>query len=136
MSQDQDVDINYQIFYANRPECLCLGIIIFGSFGEGENMVAAVEMMHNNQVQVKSTWLCTSFGSRRTDPRNSVRAAKAMGGSHFEEVRLMVDSYLRSKEICTEGKYLTITGTIVVAQISQVKEKSNVAAAKSRVNES
>lgn len=100
-------------------------------------VAAAAEMTQTNEVQqVKSTGLCTGFSSSSSDPLNWIRAAKAMEGSHFEEVKTMVDSYFESKEIFIEGKTLTIADVTAVARRSQVKVKLDAAAAKSRVEES
>nr|ABU49842.1 phenylalanine ammonia-lyase [Ginkgo biloba] len=105
-------------------------------------MVAGAERMQSNPQNgsqyVKSGGigdLCQSFDST-TDPLNWARAAKALQGSHFEEVKQMVDSYFKSGEISIEGKTLTVADVTAVARRPQVQVKLDAAAAKSRVEES
>eukprot|EP01018_Ginkgo_biloba_P030726 Gb_10978 [translate_table: standard] len=69
------------------------------------------------------------------DPLNWAEAVKAVQGSHFEELKRMVDSYLKSEEVSVEGKSLSITDVAAVARRPEVQVKLAVAA-KSRVEQS
>eukprot|EP01018_Ginkgo_biloba_P030648 Gb_26650 [translate_table: standard] len=74
--------------------------------------------------------------SSESDPLNWAKAAKALEGSHFGEVKKMVDSYLKCQEVSVEGKSLSIADVVAVARRQGVKVKLDAATAKYGVEES
>lgn len=97
------------------------------------DLAVQVNGNQNGFHQVHSVDLCIQNGP---DPLNWGRAAKALQGSHFEEVKLMVESYFGSKEVSIEGKSLTIADVAAVARRPEAKVRLDAVAAKARVDES
>lgn len=87
----------------------------------------------NGFHHVHSVDLCIQNGP---DPLNWGKAAKALQGSHFEEVKLMVESYFGSHEVSIEGKSLTIADVTAVARRPEAKVRLDAVSAKARVDES
>eukprot|EP01018_Ginkgo_biloba_P039096 Gb_16672 [translate_table: standard] len=104
-------------------------------------MVAGVEVgiqANGNGFHHVSTNFCVELNesSQHGDPLNWGQAAMALQGSHFEEVKQMVDSYFGCKEVSIEGKSLTIADVAAVARRTDVEVRLNAVTAKSRVDES
>lgn len=70
------------------------------------------------------------------DPLNWVRTAKAMAGSHLDEVKFFVQTFFECEEVSLEGTRLTVAHVAAVARRPEVRVVLNDAVAKRRVDES
>lgn len=70
------------------------------------------------------------------DPLNWVRTAKAMEGSHLDEVKSFVQTFFECEEVSLEGTRLTVAHVAAVARRPEVHVVLNAAVAKRRVDES
>ncbi|XP_057828152.2 phenylalanine ammonia-lyase [Cryptomeria japonica] len=102
--------------------------------------LSGIQMRNGNGVSShvnSSERLCVDLqNGGSVDPLNWVKAARALQGSHFEEVKRMVESFFGAKEVSIEGKSLSIADVAAVARRADVKVKLDAATAKSRVEES
>ena len=70
------------------------------------------------------------------DPLNWGRAAKALEGSHLEEVKSYIKTFYESKEVRLEGTSLTVAHVAAIARRPEVLVELDAAVAKGRVDES
>lgn len=70
------------------------------------------------------------------DPLNWVRAARAMAGSHLDEVKSFVKTFYEAKEVSLEGVSLTVAHVAAVARRPEVQVVLDAATAKKRVDDS
>ncbi|KAG0587727.1 hypothetical protein KC19_2G187100 [Ceratodon purpureus] len=92
-----------------------------------------------NPMQVDSgSEFCTSAPAAPVsmDPLNWAKTAKAMEGSHLDEVKSFVKTFYGAKEVSLEGVSLTIAHVAAVARRPEVQVVLDAATAKARVDES
>ncbi|XP_042503944.1 phenylalanine ammonia-lyase-like [Macadamia integrifolia] len=96
-------------------------------------MVAGAEPIQNGgHTPVKF-----SYGTCEDDPLNWAKAAKELQGSHYEEVKQMVDRFTKSNSVVLQGQNLRVADVVAIARRQPdvtVRLDSNVA--KPRVDES
>lgn len=73
---------------------------------------------------------------QRADPLNWGRVAKAMEGSHLEEVKSLIKTFYEAKEVRLEGMSLTVAHVAAIARRPGVLVELDAAVAKARVDES
>lgn len=72
----------------------------------------------------------------KDDPLNWGRAAKALEGSHLEEVKSFIRTFFEAKEVRLEGQSLTVAHVAAIARRPEVLVELDAAVAKKRVDES
>lgn len=72
----------------------------------------------------------------KDDPLNWGRAAKALEGSHLEEVKSFIRTFFEAKEVRLEGQSLTVAHVAAIARRPEVMVELDAAVAKKRVDES
>ncbi|KAL3688280.1 hypothetical protein R1sor_014589 [Riccia sorocarpa] len=70
------------------------------------------------------------------DPLHWERAAKALQGSHWEEVKRMVNEFDQTKEVAIQGVTLTVSQVTAIARNPDVAVVLDAATAKERVDKS
>lgn len=70
------------------------------------------------------------------DPLNWGRAAKALGGSHLEEVKGFIKTFSEATKVRLEGQSLTVAHVAAIARRPEVLVELDAAVAKARVDES
>lgn len=96
--------------------------------------VVAVSNHECNPMQLDSgNEFCTSVPG---DPLNWAKTARAMEGSHLEEVKRFVETFYGVKVVSLEGVSLTIAHVAAVARRPEVRVVLDAATAKARVDES
>jgi len=70
------------------------------------------------------------------DPLNWGRAAKALEGSHLEEVKSFIKTFYEATEVRLEGQSLTVAHVAAIARRPEVLVELDAAVAKARVDES
>nr|AFU90758.1 phenylalanine ammonia-lyase [Epimedium sagittatum] len=76
-------------------------------------------------------------GGALDDPLNWAKAAKELQGSHFEQVKRMVDRFSKSESVTLQGQSLQVADVVAVARRqSSVNVHLNAESAKKRVEES
>jgi len=86
-------------------------------------------------MQVDASAFCTS-GGVGGDPLNWAKTAKAMEGSHLDEVKGFVKTFSETKFVSLEGVSLTVAHVAAVARRPEVQVVLDAATAKERVDES
>lgn len=90
----------------------------------------------HDPMQVDSSAFCTSSSFGGADPLNWAKTAKAMEGSHLDEVKGFVKTFTESKFVSLEGVSLTVAHVAAVARRPEVQVVLDAATAKQRVDES
>lgn len=73
---------------------------------------------------------------KASDPLNWARAAKALEGSHLEEVKSYIKTFYEANEVRLEGQSLTVAHVAAIARRPEVLVELDAAVAKGRVDES
>lgn len=95
-------------------------------------------LVHDSDpMQVDASAFCISTGGNGcVDPLNWAKAARAMEGSHLDEVKSLVKTFTESKFVSLEGVSLTVAHVAAVARQQGLQVKLDAATAKHRVDES
>lgn len=75
-------------------------------------------------------------GKKGHDPLNWGKVAAGLSGSHLEEVKKMVETFYKCREVVLEGASLTVACVAAIARKPEVKVVLNADVAKGRVDES
>ena len=89
-----------------------------------------------NPMHVDSVSEFCTTGVPSVDPLNWVKSAKAMEGSHLDEVKSFIKTFYETREVSLEGVSLTIAHVAAVARRPEVQVVLDAATAKKRVDES
>nr|QCF46618.1 phenylalanine ammonia-lyase [Pohlia nutans] len=91
----------------------------------------------HDPMQVDASAFCTSSVTPGcVDPLNWAKTAKAMEGSHFDEVKGFIKTFTETKFVSLEGVSLTVAHVAAVARRPELQVKLDAATAKNRVDES
>ncbi|KAG0571137.1 hypothetical protein M758_6G204400 [Ceratodon purpureus] len=92
----------------------------------------------HDPMQVDSSAFCTSLPAMvpSADPLNWEKTAKAMQGSHLDEVKSFIKTFFDTKFVSLEGVSLTIAHVAAVARRPEVQVMLDAATAKQRVDQS
>ncbi|XP_010246007.1 PREDICTED: phenylalanine ammonia-lyase-like [Nelumbo nucifera] len=97
-------------------------------------MVAGAEIVQNgshSQIKVLPCSMCEE------DPLNWAKVAKELQGSHYEEVKCMIDRFSRTNSVNLQGQNLQVADVVAVARRqADVEVRLDADTAKFRVQES
>ena len=119
-----------------------------GQFRPNRNSLRTMEVTTNNGHEYISNGLyktkqmdafCISAPAvmkTSEDPLNWGRAARALEGSHLEEVKSFIKTFYEATEVRLEGQSLTVAHVAAIARRPEVLVELDAAVAKGRVDES